>query len=115
MLSPEAAMYVVDTVEADKKLMYFFSLTWGSDEFVFQTMLMNSTFKDKVINNNYRYIDWSGGGANPKVFGIEDAEAITNSKLFFARKFDLKNKPEILDYIDEHLLKHGKHYKHTDI
>lgn len=115
MLSPEAAMYVVTTIENDKKLQNFFSLTWGSDEVVFQTILMNSVYKEKITNNNYRYIDWSGGGANPKVLGMEDAEAITNSKMLFARKFDLQNSPEILDYIDTHLLTNGKHYQHTNI
>jgi hypothetical protein len=114
MLSPEAAMYVVNTVENNKKLQHFFFLTWGSDEFVFQTILLNSTYKDKVVNNNYRYIDWSGGGANPKLLGIADAEAIANSKMLFARKFDLLKSPEILDYIDAKLLKHGTHHQHSD-
>jgi hypothetical protein len=115
MLSPEAAMHVVNTVEKDKKLQHFFFLTWGSDEFVFQTILMNSTYKDKVVNNNYRYIDWSGGGANPKLLGISDAEAIANSKMLFARKFDLLKSPEILDFIDAKLLKNGAPHQHTDI
>lgn len=115
MLSPEAAMHVVNIVETDKKLQHFFFLSWGSDEFVFQTILMNSPWKDKVTNNNYRYIDWSGGGANPKLLGIEDAEAIKDSKMLFARKFDLLKSPEILDYIDTHLLTNGKHHQHTNI
>jgi hypothetical protein len=114
MLSPEAAMHVVNTVEKDKKLQHFFFLTWGSDEFVFQTILMNSAYKDKVVNNNYRYIDWSGGGANPKVLGISDAEAIASSKMLFARKFDLLKSPEILDFIDAKLLKDGAHHQHTN-
>lgn len=107
MLSPATAMYVVNTVENDKKLKDFFWLCWASDEFVFQTILLNSPIKHKIINDNYRYIDWSAGGANPKVLNESDAEKISASKDLFARKFDMVNSPGILDYIDKHLLTHG--------
>lgn len=109
MLSPEAAMYVVNAVENDKKLKDFFWLCWASDEFVFQTILLNSPLKDKIVNNNYRYIDWSGGGANPKVLDESDIENLKTSKDLFARKFDMINSPQILDYIDQHLLGNGTH------
>ena len=109
MLSPDAAMYVVNTVENDKKLSDFFWLCWASDEFVFQTILMNSSMKDKVINNNYRYIDWSKGGASPKTLDKTDAEKIKASTDLFARKFDMTESPEILDIIDKHILTHGSH------
>ncbi|MCX2479522.1 glycosyl transferase [Pedobacter sp. MC2016-15] len=109
MLSPEAAMYVVNTVENDKKLRNFFWLCWASDEFVFQTILMNSVWKDKVINNNYRYIDWSAGGPNPKILNESDAPQLAATDDLFARKFDVVNSPEILDYIDNYILTHGAH------
>ncbi|PSL44174.1 core-2/I-Branching enzyme [Chitinophaga niastensis] len=115
MLSPEAALYVVNKVSHDKKLRRFFSLCWASDEFVFQTILLNSDYKDKVINNNYRYIDWSAGGANPKVLNESDAENIVNSNMLFARKFDMINSPGILDLIDEYLLVNGEFNQHTDV
>lgn len=110
MLSPEIAMYVVNTVENDQKLKQFFALCWASDEFVFQTILMNSIHKDKIVNNNYRYIDWSAGGANPKVLDENDAEKLASSEMLFARKFDMVNHPGILDLIDKNLSLHGAHY-----
>lgn len=109
MLSPEIAMYVVNKVEQDKKLRQFFSFCWASDEFVFQTMILNSKHKDKVVNNNYRYIDWSAGGANPKVLDETDFEHLKTTKMLFARKFDMINKPEILNLIDNNLLTDGAH------
>ncbi|WP_316839569.1 beta-1,6-N-acetylglucosaminyltransferase [Pedobacter gandavensis] len=105
MLSPEVAMYVVNKVENDKKLRQFFSFSWASDEFVFQTMILNSRYKDKVVNNNYRYIDWSAGGANPKVLNESDFEKLQETEMLFARKFDMVNSPEILDLIDQQILK----------
>ncbi len=104
MLSPEAAMHVVETVESDKKLMRFFSLCWGSDEFVFQTILMNSSYKDKVVNDNYRYIDWSLGGANPKILDETDFEPIKQSNKLFARKMDKIKSSKLMDLIDTNLL-----------
>lgn len=104
MLSPEAAMYVVNKVEGDKKLINFFSLCWASDEFVFQTMLLNSSYKDKIVNENFRYIDWSLGGASPKLLEEEDFEAVKNSSMLFIRKVDGKKSAGLLDLIDTKLL-----------
>lgn len=110
MLSPEVAMYVVNKVENDKKLRQFFSFSWASDEFVFQTMILNSRYKDRVVNNNYRYIDWSAGGANPKVLDETDFEKLEKTEMLFARKFDMMNSPKILDLIDKHILNNGTHH-----
>lgn len=103
MLSPEVAMYVVNKVENDKKLRQFFSFSWASDEFVFQTIILNSKYKDRVVNNNYRYIDWSAGGANPKVLNETDFGKLEKTEMLFARKFDMVNSPKILDLIDQHI------------
>ena len=100
-LSPECAMYVVNAVESNINLYYFYKYTWGSDEFVFQTMIMNSHFMPQVVNNNYRYTDWSGGGAHPKTLRVEDFHQIMNSEAIFGRKFNRIIDPLILDMIDE--------------
>jgi hypothetical protein len=115
ILSPEAAMFVVNKIEGDKKLKRFLSLCWGTDEFVFQTILMNSPFRQKVINNNYRYIDWSAGGANPKTLDLSDASALLNSDMLYARKFDLALCHEIIDFIDTQILSHGTTHQHSNI
>ncbi|MDN3585377.1 beta-1,6-N-acetylglucosaminyltransferase [Pedobacter aquatilis] len=104
MLSPETAMYVVNKVEQDKKLINFFSLCWASDEFVFQTILLNSNLKHKVVNNNYRYIDWSLGGANPKVLDETDFEKIKEADMLFTRKVNKDISGKLLDLIDAKLL-----------
>src|SRR5690606_22337546 len=106
-LSPKAALFVADKVEKDATLHRFFSLCWASDEFVFQTVLLNSFFKEKVINNNYRYIDWSEGGARPKLLKAADFDQIykegIQKGLLFGRKFDLSIDAQVLDLIDAQL------------
>lgn len=100
-LTPECALYVVTYVESNKKLKRFLRYTWGSDEFVFQTMIMNSGYKDTVINNNYRYVDWSAGGSRPKTLVTEDYEKIIASDDIFGRKFSIEVDANILNLIDK--------------
>jgi len=107
-LTPDCAMYVVNFVEKEPGLARFFKYTWGSDEFVFQTVIMNSHYKDAVINNNYRYIDWSAGGSRPKTLVTEDYGKIIASDNIFGRKFSIEVDELILDLIDEENLQSKK-------
>jgi len=101
-ISPECAYYVMAHIENDRKLKRFLKYTWGSDEFIFQTVIMNSPYKDDVINNNYRYVDWSGGGAHPKMLLTEDYEKIIATDNIFGRKFNMDIDENILDMLDKH-------------
>lgn len=104
MLSPDAAVYVESKVRNDPKLMSFFSLCWASDEFVFQTILISSPFKNNIVNENHRYIDWSQGGASPKILDINDFDNIKESDMLFARKLKFPESKKLADMIDEQLL-----------
>ncbi len=103
-LSPACALYVVNYVEKNTAFRRFVKYTWGVDEFIFQTVLMNSAYKDTIINKNYRYMDWSAGGARPKFLGIEDFDKIMASDAFFGRKFNIDKDEHILAMIDEQCL-----------
>jgi len=100
----EHIAYIVHFLEKHPHIKRFFELTWGSDEIVFQTILYSSIYKGQMINNNLRYIDWSLGGASPKILTVDDVDKISNSGKFFARKFDANFDSEILDWIDTNLL-----------
>jgi hypothetical protein len=108
VISAKAAEYVVSFIESNSKLKRFMRFTWGSDEFLIATVLMNSPFKNCVINNNLRYIDWSEGGANPKIFSKKDLYQLMKSDHFFARKFDMDFDSEILNMIDRAIIKSNK-------
>ena len=103
MLTQEAANYVVKKVEGKKEYNSFFQYTWGCDELVFQTILNNSNFSNDVVNNHYRYVDWSMGGSHPKVFDKSDFNQIITSDNLFARKFSLSHDKEIIELIETHL------------
>ena len=73
------------------------------EEIFFQTVLMNSSLKSKIIRNNLRYIDWSGE-VRPKVLAIEDFKKIVDSDAVFCRKVDSVTSEELTsklcDYYD---------------
>jgi hypothetical protein len=100
-LSADCAAYVVNAIESNKKLRKFLLFTWGADEFVIPTLIMNSKFRETVFNNNFYYIDWSKGGASPKTLGAEDFKLLLASDKFFARKFDVKIDADVLDMLDQ--------------
>ncbi len=96
----ESVKYLIEYIDNYPKVRRYFRLTWGADEIMLQTILYNSPFKESIVNNNLRYIDWSEQSVSPKVLTIDDAEKITSSPCLFARKFDMNTHPEILNYLD---------------
>jgi hypothetical protein len=101
MLTPDKAEYVLKKVEGSRKLWRYFTFTWGGDEIVFQTLLLNSPFKNDIVNDDCRYIDWSAGGGHPKNLGMEDYESLKQSDDLFGRKFAPEGKGEIFDLLDK--------------
>jgi Core-2/I-Branching enzyme len=100
-LSSECASFVLRFIESDKRLRRFIRFTWGPDEFLIPTIIMNSIFRQTVINNNFYYIDWSKGGVNPKTLQTEDFDLLLASEKLLARKFDMELNPDILDLLDK--------------
>lgn len=96
--------YILEFLEKNPKVDKYFKMVWGSDEIIFQTILYNSPFKDQLVNDNLRYIDWSKGGVNPKTLTMEDKHNLLNTNKFFARKFNGAVDNDILDFIDEEIL-----------
>jgi hypothetical protein len=63
----------------------FWRWTCCPEENFFQTLIMNSRFRDWVIADNKREIVWPG----PKTFTMADYAYLKASPKFFARKFDM--------------------------
>jgi hypothetical protein len=100
-LSRDCAAFVSEFIESNKKLKRFIRFTWGPDEFIIPTIIMNSKFSDTVVNNNFYYIDWSGGGVSPKTLRSEDYPLLLSSHKLLARKFDIREDATILDMLDK--------------
>lgn len=103
-LNQECASYLTNFFTKKLNIGKFLRLCWGTDEFVIPTILMNSPLKDRIVNNNLRYIDFSKGGGNPKILELEDLDKLIHSPMLFARKFDTEVDLKVLDKIDEYYL-----------
>ncbi|MBC7936184.1 MAG: glycosyltransferase [Rhizobacter sp.] len=104
ILSADAAKYAWTILKKRDRRWWFFKHTWGPDEFLINTILMNSPFAESIINENYHFIDRSQGSTRPKTLTSGDFNALQQSNKFFARKFDRKLDAEVLDRIDKELL-----------
>lgn len=106
ILTDKAVRYIIETYEK-YDMSKQFEYTKCIDEVVYQSILVNSEFKDNIVNDHKRYIDWSDYAkrlniGNPNILKKDDFEKIINSEAFFARKFDAKIDSEILDMLDEY-------------
>lgn len=87
-LTNNAIKYILDYTKQNPNFLKRFNYTWGSDEFYFQSILLNSEFKNNCINDNLRYLIWGVG--TPINFTIKDYDDIKNNinNNIFSRKFD---------------------------
>ena len=93
--------------EGGRNLARFLEKTRHPGETYFQTVLMNSEYKDKLVNKDLRFILWrdsKGDNGHPDILTAIDFDDMASSECLFGRKFDMQIDAEILDRIDEHLL-----------
>ncbi|GGC67748.1 glycosyl transferase [Pedobacter quisquiliarum] len=102
-VTSDCASYIVNTLEENPRLKRFLKYVWCTDEFVVATIIMNSHFKDRTVNDNLRYIDWSEQNPSPKTLTINDLNKISASRMMFARKFDVEVDTSVLDILDQNL------------
>jgi hypothetical protein len=78
------------TVDRNPKMKRFFKFSWAPDEFLFQTILLNSPFANQVINENCHYYKHPPQTPSPKTFLPWKIMMISlASDRLYARKFDM--------------------------
>ena len=103
-LSRECVEYVQRFLNDNPWVERYFRHTWVPDELFFQTILLNSPLKNRLVNDNLRYIQWTRGAPSPDVLSVADYRSLARSTQLFARKIDESVEPGILDLIDRNLL-----------
>lgn len=84
----------------------FYRYTFIPDESFFQTVMMNTTYKSAIVNDDKRTIDWVPSGTiklRPRDFTSKDAEFLLASQGLFARKFDETVDAGILSILESNL------------
>ena len=101
MLTRACCDFICNSVEVKKFEAYYFN-TLIADESFFQTVLMNTSFKGKIVNDDKRAIIWIPDGdikLRPKTFTVDDLSFLQTGNNLFGRKFDDNVDAEILDLI----------------
>jgi hypothetical protein len=107
ILTRECCDFICNSDEIQKFEDYYLN-TLIADESFFQTVLMNTSFKGKIINNDKRAIIWIPDGdikLRPKTFTKDDIDFLLAGNNLFARKFDDNVDSNILDIIENNLNK----------
>ncbi|CEN89679.1 beta-1,6-N-acetylglucosaminyltransferase [Paraclostridium sordellii] len=96
-LTGEACSYVLKYIDENKNYLKAFKNSIYGDEVFFQTIIMNSKYKEKIYNYEIedddnkmalRYIDWETGPEFPKILNEKDFDKIKKSQCIIGRKFD---------------------------
>ncbi|MDI1256464.1 MAG: beta-1,6-N-acetylglucosaminyltransferase [Flavobacterium sp.] len=99
-LNREALDYVDVYSKIHKNILNRFKYTFCSEEFYFQTLLVNSDFAPTIVNDNLRHIEWTmRNGNSPANLDATDYEKLIASNAFFARKFEYPVSVSLLDKI----------------
>jgi len=96
-LSRECVRELLERIRREPAIPRFFRSVSCPDEMFFQTLVMNSRFRGRVLSQNFRYVAWPEHGArNPKVLDERDFERIAASKAHFCRKIDSRASAALL-------------------
>jgi Core-2/I-Branching enzyme len=94
--------HVREYVRKRPEVVRFFERVWIPDELFFQTIVLNSSLRDTLVNDNLRYIDWARTPA-PGVLRSADLDGMLSSGKLFARKFDETVDGDVLDLLDRRI------------
>lgn len=100
-LTRPALVHIDHVNRAHPELLRFFRNVFLPDESYIQTVLANSPFREKIADDDLRFIIWDRPEPPyPAVLKSGDLDLLLASNKHFARKFDLEHHPSIYDHID---------------
>jgi hypothetical protein len=96
-LSRPCIVDLLARIEQEPGLARFFRTVECPDEMFFQTLIMNSPHRQRVLGRNFRHIQWPEQGApNPKILDEHDFDRIAAAREHFCRKLDSQASARLL-------------------
>ncbi|MEL0456402.1 beta-1,6-N-acetylglucosaminyltransferase [Flavobacteriaceae bacterium SZ-1-7] len=95
-LTRESVTYIFNFIEKNPTFFKRLKYSRATDELWAQSILMNSPLKEKIVNHDLRYIDWSKGPDYPRTLDLTDYDNLLESDALFARKINIKKDKELL-------------------
>jgi hypothetical protein len=107
-LSNNCVRLVYEHINCHPEFVSFFRTIDVPDELFFQTLLLNSRVREKIVNDDLRFIEWRDlESGSPAILTTSDFEKMIQSPKLFARKFDITVDADILDRIDHAIENNG--------
>jgi hypothetical protein len=102
-LPKNQAEYLVNFTEQNIEVKKFYKTTFAPGEMFFVTVMLNSPFKEQIVNDDKRLINWAEGNSigNPGIYRVKHYDELIKSDKLFARKFNAKIDSKILDMLDQ--------------
>jgi len=101
-ISLAAAKAILNRLESDTELVKFLQYTWASDEFIIQSILMQSDEKKHAILRSLWHMHWPKDTANPSILRSDNFNELIASDALFARKFDESVDAAILEKLEDY-------------
>jgi hypothetical protein len=94
---------ILDDTDGLDYLRRRFGRTMCPSEAFFQTMLMNSPFGLRIVDDDRRFYDFpkTGGSGHPRVLGLDRLDELVAGNFQFARKVEQEASAPLLDALDE--------------
>lgn len=98
ILTQACVDHVLDYMNKYPNYLRFFRFAHVSDEIAIQTIILNSPFRERVVNDNLKYINYQKSPTY--VLDLEDWPEIKKSTALFARKMNPVESAQLLEAID---------------
>lgn len=97
--------YLLDFTDSQPAIVDYFRRVLNPDEAMLQSILLNSA-RFNISKNELRYYDFDNSHlGHPRVLTRNKIVQVAQSGFYFARKIDIGKDPQILDWIDETVLR----------
>ncbi|MDH0863712.1 beta-1,6-N-acetylglucosaminyltransferase [Mitsuaria sp. GD03876] len=106
-LTRDCAAHLVERAR-DERLMRFMRSTRYCDEHFFPTLICNSPFAGRIVNDPLRFVEFEAGEAHPHLLTDAHFDRIVASDALFCRKIDPRGSASLMDRLDERLASAGK-------
>ncbi len=107
-LTTACARYVMEHRHKHRAFFRRLRFTFAPDEVYFHTVILNSPFASRVVNDNRRLICWDGHSGSPITLTHHHWWEVATSNRLFARKLDEQISHRLQEYIHRYLLQREK-------
>lgn len=105
VLATAHARYLVDFLKKQNKFYSFFKYVHAPNELIYHTVLLNSEFKNNIINKDLLFTSFRSNKSHPRILTKQHFNILPfddNYKLF-ARKFNLSVDADVIEMINHHI------------